>query len=215
MKDFFTWDELTRDLLIVVGIIVLIYFSTHGVPIDRVGSNSLFADFFSFFAGKIQGVTFLERFLSGLKVLFAIVAIIFFAGTVWIVLRLREVEREEDERCAPILPDEIKEKGKSVQWQSVLDNAASGNPAEWKLAILQADSVLDELLQERGCPGDSVGERLKSIGSSDLLSYDDAWEAHKVRNQIAHEGVSVDISQKIVRDTIAKYEKVFKEMGSI
>ncbi|MDD5152730.1 MAG: hypothetical protein PHS95_01880 [Candidatus Pacebacteria bacterium] len=217
MKDFFTWSVGVRNLLIVIVIMVFVYFSAHGVPvpIDEVGSSSLFTDLFSFLFGKARGLTFLESFFSGLRVLLSVVSVAFFAGTTWIVLRLREVAEAESKRYAPILPEVAEEKGKSAQWQSIFEKASGTNPAEWKLAILEADSVLDELLEERGCPGDSVGERLKSINPSDLLSYDDAWEAHKVRNQIAHEGASAELSQRIARDTIARYEKVFKEMGSI
>jgi len=217
MKDFFTFDKIMIDLLIVVAIAIIAYLGTHGVsiPVSEVGSSSFFSDVFTFFTGHIPKLGFMQNFLDGMKVLFAVIAIIFFAGTIWIVLRIREAEEEEHKRTAPILPEVAEERGKSIQWQSIKEKASSGNPAEWKLAILEADSVLDELLEERGYPGDSIGERLKSMSPSDFLSYDDAWEAHKVRNQIAHEGASMDLSQKIVRETISRYEKVFKEMGSV
>ena len=49
-----------------------------------------------------------------------------------------------------------------------------------------------------------------------LRSYSDVWEAHKVRNRIAHEGAAtMDFSKKEARDTIGKFEKVFKELGYI
>jgi hypothetical protein len=98
----------------------------------------------------------------------------------------------------------------------VLNHANAENPAEWKIAILEADNMLDQILEAEGCRGDSVGEKLKAMDPTDLLSYSDAWEAHKVRNQIAHESaVTMNLSKKTIRETIGKFEKVFKEFGYI
>jgi len=47
-----------------------------------------------------------------------------------------------------------------------------------------------------------------------IASYDDIWEAHKVRNEIAHGGaIEMDLSKKMARDIIAKFGNAFKELG--
>jgi hypothetical protein len=53
---------------------------------------------------------------------------------------------------------------------------------------------LDDLLNKLGYRGESIGEKLKRVAKGDMKSLNDAWEAHKVRNQIAHEGSSVNLS---------------------
>ena len=95
----------------------------------------------------------------------------------------------------------------------VLLHAQSDNPNDWKLAIIEADIILDQVLKERGYAGNSLGERLRSITPSHLGSIDDAWEAHKVRNKIAHEGADFVITKRIVNETIARYQNVFREFG--
>ena len=98
----------------------------------------------------------------------------------------------------------------------IRNKSFSESPAEWKLAILEADNMLDSILESEGYRGESIGEKLKVVDPGDLASYNDAWEAHKVRNQIAHEGAAtMDFSKKMARDTITKFEKVFKELGYI
>lgn len=89
----------------------------------------------------------------------------------------------------------------------------SNNPNDWKLAIIEADILLDDLLKQRGYAGISLGDRLKSISPSVLHSLDDAWQAHKVRNQIAHAGADFVLTQKITRETIVMYKRVFEELG--
>ena len=97
--------------------------------------------------------------------------------------------------------------------QDVLAHSASDNPNDWRLAIIEADIILDTLLKERGYAGNALGERLKSISSSQLSSLNDAWEAHKVRNRIAHDGSDFILTKRLAQETIARYQIVFNELG--
>jgi len=91
----------------------------------------------------------------------------------------------------------------------------SDNPSDWKLGIIEADIILDEVLKQKGYAGTSLGERLRSISPTTLASLDDAWQAHKVRNQIAHAGPGFVLTSKLARETIVQYERVFKELGVV
>ncbi|NCN12170.1 hypothetical protein CO026_00115 [Candidatus Kaiserbacteria bacterium CG_4_9_14_0_2_um_filter_41_32] len=91
----------------------------------------------------------------------------------------------------------------------------SDNPNDWKLALIEADIILDEVLKQKGYSGTSLGERLRSISPTTMASIDDAWQAHKVRNQIAHAGPGFVLTSKLARETIVQYEKVFKELGVV
>jgi hypothetical protein len=99
------------------------------------------------------------------------------------------------------------------QLGDVLKHSESDNPNDWKLAIIEADIILDNLLKQKGYAGSSLGERLKSISPTQLESLNDAWEAHKIRNRIAHDGADFVLTKKIARETIARYQRVFMEFG--
>lgn len=58
--------------------------------------------------------------------------------------------------------------------------------SEWRLAIIEADSLLDHLLKARRFAGNTLGERLK-VASYKHKAIRAAWEPHKVRNAIVHE----------------------------
>lgn len=92
-------------------------------------------------------------------------------------------------------------------------NIASENPNDWKLAIIEADIILDGILKDRGYPGATLGERLKSVSPNQLGSLQDAWEAHKTRNMIAHEGPDFVLTRRLAEDTIKRYKRVFEEFG--
>ncbi len=98
-----------------------------------------------------------------------------------------------------------------VRWRRVLDQANSSNPEAWRLAILEADIMLNELLDVQGYKGETMADKMKQVDRANFNSIDDAWEAHKIRNRIAHEGTARELSSREVRRTIALYERVFKE----
>lgn len=97
--------------------------------------------------------------------------------------------------------------------ESVLSHSESENPNDWKLAIIEADIILDDVLKQQGYAGNSLGERLKSISPQQLESLQDAWEAHKVRNKIAHEGADFVLTPRLAQETITRYKRVFAEFG--
>ncbi len=102
--------------------------------------------------------------------------------------------------------------GRNEAWENILTQVDSANQADWKLAILEADTILDSLVAKMGYKGENLGERLKSIEPGDFLTLNDAWEAHKVRNAIAH-GASYELSQREARRVIKLFETVFREFG--
>jgi len=102
---------------------------------------------------------------------------------------------------------------RSNRLESVIAHSSSENPNDWKLSIIEADIILDEVLKQQGYAGNSLGERLKSISPNQLASLQDAWEAHKVRNRIAHEGADFVLTKRIAQETITRYQRVFTEFG--
>ena len=67
-------------------------------------------------------------------------------------------------------------------------------------------------MQQMGYRGENLGERLKSVEPSDFLTLNDAWEAHKVRNVIAHE-VGFIIDHREAKRVVKLYENVFREFN--
>lgn len=106
-------------------------------------------------------------------------------------------------------------KYKHPRWATVLGHAESLNQPEWRLAILEADTMLAELLDKRGYQGLSIGEQLKSVDPEKFRTLQDAWDAHRVRNQIAHEGSAFTLTERETKRVIGLYERVFREFDFI
>jgi hypothetical protein len=59
---------------------------------------------------------------------------------------------------------------------------------EPKMAIIEADKLVDVILKKAGITGNTMAERLRRVQK--LVQrpiYSDMWEAHKLRNHIVHE----------------------------
>lgn len=98
-----------------------------------------------------------------------------------------------------------------LRWNRVEEQAGSSNPESWRLAILEADIMLAELLDMQGYRGETLADKMKQVNKAQFNSIDDAWDAHRVRNRVAHDGSAHELSAQEVRRVIGLYRRVFKE----
>ncbi|PIP73139.1 MAG: hypothetical protein COW88_02965 [Candidatus Lloydbacteria bacterium CG22_combo_CG10-13_8_21_14_all_47_15] len=140
----------------------------------------------------------------------------FIAGSALVGYRIYELREKERERYRSVKVAEEPDGGEIyARWKTILTQADSENPSDWKLAILEADIILDEMVVKIGYQGENLGERLKNVEISDFTTLPSAWEAHKVRNRIAHEGDQFVLTGRDTRRVIGLYEKVFSEFKYI
>lgn len=211
MKELFE-DDLAKYLVVLLLFIFFIMMTPEGF-FSSINSSIETINTTIETGGSFKNSESLQSFLSSLRNVLSVLGVLFFVGLVMVVRRKSEVNAKLYAQYESIHIEETEAKEMATQWAVVLNHINSLNPAEWKLGILEADNMLGEILEDLGYRGESIGEKLKSVDPSDMQTYSDAWEAHKVRNQVAHEGSTMDFSAKIARDTINRYEKVFKELG--
>lgn len=145
-----------------------------------------------------------------------LISLILSALIVYVIYRTERIRQEykiaqvdkEAASTKEVAPD------RNRDWDKIIKYLESDSPSDWKLAILEADSMLDKLVKKMNYPGESLGERLQAIEPSDFTTLNDAWEAHKVRNKIAHEH-SFNLTKREVKRIIGLYENVFEEFDYI
>jgi len=99
-------------------------------------------------------------------------------------------------------------------WEQIYRLANSVREAEWKLSVIEADKLVDDILQQLGYPGETMGERLMLIKPDQLSSLQDLWDAHKLRNLLVHE-VSYKVKHEQVLAAINAFERVLRELGAV
>ncbi len=144
------------------------------------------------------------------------VSLILFTGIIYVRIRIAQVEKSVEAVYGPrpevggARPEQT-----NARWEAIVAHAHSTSENDWRHAIIDADVMLDELLDAQGYKGDSMGDKMKQIERSDFNSIDAAWEAHKMRNRIAHEGSALQLNEREVLRVINLYEQVFREFELI
>jgi len=74
--------------------------------------------------------------------------------------------------------------------------AESDNMYELRHAVIEADKLVDFILKKKGYNGETFADRLRNA-EKDINKnlYQNLWNAHKVRNQIAHDEIKIEISK--------------------
>lgn len=156
-----------------------------------------------------------SQFYFWAKIIFSIAAIFFIAVIIYSIIMGHEVHHKEKEQLKKFIVREPSAKMENEKWLRVMVHINSTNSSDWRVAILEADTILDEMIIKMGYAGDNLGDRLKKVEPRDFESLNDAWEAHKVRNNIAHEGSNFILSHEQANKVIGKYERVFREFKYI
>lgn len=157
-------------------------------------------------------------FWDGALIVLWIVGIIFLLLGMYFIAKTSELMKEHHHKEREEIEHRKNKAAKPhthIAWENIIDNLNSTNEAGWRLAIMDSDSLLDLMLADLGYEGVGVGERLKNVPREKMRTLDLAWEAHKVRNKIAHEGPNHPITQREARRVVYLFETVFREFGYI
>ena len=144
-----------------------------------------------------------------------ILSILFLIGIIILSLKLHEINKIWYAMLHPKPEEELAEEVKNPKWQRIMQHLSSASSSDWRLAILECDIVLDELFDKLGYVGGTIGDKLKGVEPAHFKTLNNAWEAHKIRNAIAHEGQDFNMTDREARRVVSLYESVFREFDFI
>ena len=188
-------------------IFYLIYTALFGVHSTGVGGGGI-------------NLTWIATLLTNLWLLITVLAYLvtlgFLALIIYASMRMYQTLDEETLKYVTVSDahhaEEITE---HHRWTHVRALIEGTSPNDWRQAIIEADIILDDMLTRLGYVGDSIGEKLKKVNPAQFKTLQEAWEAHKIRNEIAHQGSEFLLTDHVAYRTIMQYENVFKEHGEI
>lgn len=143
------------------------------------------------------------------------IALIIFSLVRLVEIQLYDKEEIKHEIHTALLKEKEKERNANPRWHYILTLIESPNDSDWRVAIIEADSMLEEILKEKGLSGETVSELLEGAKESGYSHIQDAWDAHLVRNEIAHQGSDFPLSQVEGRRVIKMFQNFFEELKVI
>ncbi|MFA6017812.1 MAG: hypothetical protein WCT28_02435 [Patescibacteria group bacterium] len=98
-------------------------------------------------------------------------------------------------------------------WQAVETLVQRGDETSYRLALIQADSVLDLALRVKAFPGTTTGERLK-FASRKYPELRKTFWARSLRNRIVHESGS-ELKIKEAKSAISALRQALVVLGAL
>jgi len=124
------------------------------------------------------------------------VVVIVLAIVVWrVIKRQSEIDPELQQTTAK-------------QWQDITAMGAQNSPLAWKVAVLEADKLVDHALKTIGVPGKDFGERIRAA-SYQHHELRGVWPAHVVRNRLAHEP-NYSLDRRTAQQALARFHQALK-----
>jgi hypothetical protein len=96
------------------------------------------------------------------------------------------------------------------RWIQVRETSTRGAMGA-KLAIMEADTLLDSALKSMSMPGTTLGERLKVAGYK-YPKLQNVWWAHKLRNQLVHEA-TFQVGTRQAKQALDEFERALKTLN--
>lgn len=100
------------------------------------------------------------------------------------------------------------------RWMKIESQLDNKNTDSYTLSILNADSLLDKALKEKGIAGKTMGERMKQMQGK-WTNGNGLWAAHKIRNKIAHEPETLNLDYARTKQALVAFKQALKDVGAI
>src|SRR6185436_19969943 len=116
-------------------------------------------------------IDFIKHFFVNwdiIKAILSIIAIILITIIIYCLVRIREIQEKDKEVLQKIIVKDPIPTPKNERWSAVQEHMKSDTPSEWRVAIIEADLILEEVIKKIKPRGESMADRLKQIESSDM-----------------------------------------------
>jgi len=158
------------------------------------------------------GVVSSPDFLFYLKIGFLTISILFVVGVFILLFKntwLKNKYIEDLVELYTFRPYGVQKTFK--QWGKIAKRVEGGKEGDYRMAIIEADSLLIEVLKRMNYKGEKVNDLLDQVDSKVLPNVDRIKAAHEFRNNIVHDP-SYDLSLDETKTVIGTYEQTFRDL---
>lgn len=147
-----------------------------------------------------------------IQIIFIVADILLAAGLVYAILKALEYRPDlsitrKRKGVVTIEKAEVLE-----QWAAICEKIEQQNISMARLAIIDADKLIDSILKKAQIGGEHMADRLDRISAEDYPSIQAVWRAHRLRNELVH-SPAFEISIADAQRAINNYEAFLKEIG--
>ncbi len=161
-------------------------------------------DFFIPFISSFNG-SGISEFLLIFKLFSLFISLIFGGILLYYLTKIQELFAEPASRAV------VTKRMYDAEWAQIKNYVNSQTASEWKLAVIEADKVVDDALKHAGFGGETMGERLMLIQPSEFPFLQDLWDAHKLRNFLVHD-ITATLAHDRAQHAVDIFEKTMRAL---
>ena len=99
------------------------------------------------------------------------------------------------------------------RWKKIQKRMETRNEYEYKLAIIEADDLFRDVLEEKGFQGKTFEEKAKQVDKAEFPNLEEVLEVHKIRNSVVYDpDYKLDFDK--TKQSLGIYEKAIKNIES-
>ncbi len=100
-------------------------------------------------------------------------------------------------------------------WTKIVKKLETANESEYKLAVIRADNILNNVFKKMGYKGKTLEERLEQLSLLTIFSNIDLLkEAYKIRNNIVYDP-DYQLTLESAQKTLTIYEQIFRDLDML
>ncbi len=155
-------------------------------------------------------------FISPRLLIFQLLSLIISGVFVWLIIyctsRSGWLNKRVEDWMDYLGKGDVGKRRRLRAWNQIIKRMRTDDLSNWKMAILEADRLMDDLLKAAGYRFDTADERFKQIKPEELSNAAQIQEAHRVRNRVAQEPDFI-INKEEALGILRVYKKSFQEFG--
>jgi len=97
------------------------------------------------------------------------------------------------------------------EWRKTNKRLESEEESDYKLAVLEADSLVNKVLERMEIEGEDLEEKLENVSEDQISNLGQLRIAHRTRNNIAHDP-DYRVEKEEAKDLLKVYEKSLQDL---
>lgn len=157
---------------------------------------------------------FVEPYLIWGKFASALLSALFLWGIVYSVRKSRLFTQQTDQLLDAFNVKTLPKRRALLAWKQVVRRMHAGGINNWKLAIIEADRIFDEILKLSGFSGETMDDRLKQAEGGQIANLEKLIQSHRIAKRITQDP-EFAVDEGLARETLKNYELLFREFGLV
>ena len=108
--------------------------------------------------------------------------------------------------------ENVRQKFFRDRWTEIIKKFETGTNDGIRVAIIEADSLVDEALKQLSFKGEHFADRLEKLDRNEFKTLNRVWNAHRVRNDLVHTP-GFFVGAHDAKAVLDNYEAFLRELG--